>query len=244
MDHEVNNADRNIDPCQLHGQNVVLLGSVRHFPNRMLQVFSAEFEEADFQRIADVAALQEIGETRAGADLTIVDEDFVDDILTRPQFYIDAAAPGRLVLAYRDCAVAQRLLAEKSVRTELSEIGFLPLNVQIDVWLSVMRLLLCGEVVYPQALLRGRDGAPVEATAEPCDKRKLTTREWEILTMVATGKQNKVIASDLELSEHTVKLHVHHILRKLGVSNRTGAATWFSLATGEAPGGADGAALS
>ena len=43
------------------------------------------------------------------------------------------------------------------------------------------------------------------------------------------------MAAELGLSEHTVKLHIHHLINKLGVSNRTGAAIWF-LAQGEAGG--------
>lgn len=52
----------------------------------------------------------------------------------------------------------------------------------------------------------------------------LTNRERRVLPLIAQGKQNKVIASELAVSEHTVKLHVHNIIGKLGVRNRTEAA--------------------
>jgi DNA-binding NarL/FixJ family response regulator len=51
----------------------------------------------------------------------------------------------------------------------------------------------------------------------------LTPRESEILHLASEGKQNKVIAFDLGVSEHTVKLHMHHLIQKLGVRNRTEA---------------------
>jgi two-component system, NarL family, response regulator LiaR len=52
----------------------------------------------------------------------------------------------------------------------------------------------------------------------------LTARETEILMLIARGKANKQIASELYLSEKTVKAHVSSILRKLGVQSRTQAA--------------------
>ncbi|MFQ5858013.1 MAG: LuxR C-terminal-related transcriptional regulator [Anaerolineae bacterium] len=52
----------------------------------------------------------------------------------------------------------------------------------------------------------------------------LTPREVEVLRLIATGDSNRQIAEQLVISEHTVKTHVHHILRKLGVATRTEAA--------------------
>jgi ATP/maltotriose-dependent transcriptional regulator MalT len=51
----------------------------------------------------------------------------------------------------------------------------------------------------------------------------LTTRELEVLRLVATGKSNREIASALVISEHTVARHVQNIFRKLGVASRTAA---------------------
>jgi DNA-binding NarL/FixJ family response regulator len=48
----------------------------------------------------------------------------------------------------------------------------------------------------------------------------LTFREVEILKLIELGRSNKEIASELHLSIHTVKTHVHHILAKVGASNR------------------------
>jgi len=52
----------------------------------------------------------------------------------------------------------------------------------------------------------------------------LTSREIEVLSLVATGLTNNDIASSLSISPHTVKSHVIHIFNKLGVSDRTQAA--------------------
>jgi DNA-binding NarL/FixJ family response regulator len=53
----------------------------------------------------------------------------------------------------------------------------------------------------------------------------LTSRETEVLRLVATGMSNREIASTLVLSEHTVHRLVANILRKLAQSTRVGAAT-------------------
>jgi DNA-binding NarL/FixJ family response regulator len=57
------------------------------------------------------------------------------------------------------------------------------------------------------------------------DDSPLTSRETEVLRLVATGMSNREIASTLVLSEHTVHRHVANILRKLSQSSRAAAAT-------------------
>ena len=52
----------------------------------------------------------------------------------------------------------------------------------------------------------------------------LTVREQEVLNHLTAGKSNKEIAAHLKVSEGTIKLHVNHILRKLGTTARTEAA--------------------
>lgn len=54
--------------------------------------------------------------------------------------------------------------------------------------------------------------------------RELTTREMEVLNLLAMGKNNKEIGMDLYIAEGTVKAHVNSILAKLGASDRTQAA--------------------
>jgi two-component system nitrate/nitrite response regulator NarL len=52
----------------------------------------------------------------------------------------------------------------------------------------------------------------------------LTPREREVFALIGQGKTNREIAKALFLAETTVKVHVRHILRKLGVRTRTEAA--------------------
>ena len=67
--------------------------------------------------------------------------------------------------------------------------------------------------------------APAAAPAAPASPLDLLSpREQEILQGIARGQANKEIARSLGIAETTVKIHVQHILRKLGVSSRVHAA--------------------
>jgi DNA-binding NarL/FixJ family response regulator len=61
--------------------------------------------------------------------------------------------------------------------------------------------------------------------AERLSHRSLTSRELEVLRMVARGLGNKEIGTALSIAEVTVKLHVSHVLEKLNVKDRTQAST-------------------
>src|SRR5207245_11423764 len=64
---------------------------------------------------------------------------------------------------------------------------------------------------------------PLEVADELSEE--ITSRETEVLRMLAQGLVNKEIAARLGISEHTVKFHISSILDKLGASTRTEAVT-------------------
>jgi len=67
-----------------------------------------------------------------------------------------------------------------------------------------------------------RDAGPAASTAAGL----LTSREVDVLSLIATGETNKQIASRLVISEHTVARHVQNMLQKLGCSSRAGLAVF------------------
>jgi DNA-binding NarL/FixJ family response regulator len=66
-------------------------------------------------------------------------------------------------------------------------------------------------------------------------KDTLSVRELQVLKLVAKGLANKQIGRDLGISERTVKVHVGHVFRRIGVGDRTSAAMWArdNLNTGD-----------
>ena len=78
----------------------------------------------------------------------------------------------------------------------------------------------------PAAVAEGVQGTPA-AAASPSPS-PLSPREEEVLREIAQGASNKEIARRLDIAETTVKIHVQHILRKLGLSSRVQAAVYAS----------------
>ena len=119
--------------------------------------------------------------------------------------------------------------------------GVLPLNVSLDVLLSMLRIILRGGTYFPSITSQSHDGVSWRPEAGGPEDQKshrvqtnqgkimhqLTKRENEILARIALGNQNKIIAAALGLSEHTVKIHIHNIITKLGVHNRTEAVALY-----------------
>lgn len=66
----------------------------------------------------------------------------------------------------------------------------------------------------------------LNARAEPDPLEALSPREREVLELLVEGLPNKLIARRLEISEKTVKSHLTHVFREIGVTDRTQAALW------------------
>lgn len=60
----------------------------------------------------------------------------------------------------------------------------------------------------------------------PSVQETLSVRELEVLRLIAKGLANKQIGRSLGITERTVKVHVGHVFRRLGVTDRTSAAIW------------------
>lgn len=85
------------------------------------------------------------------------------------------------------------------------------------------RCIKYAELLARESLTRSRQSLTNYARAIPSYETrsgKLTLREKEVLQLLADGKSNKEIGAALDITEGTVKIHVNHILRKLGTTAR------------------------
>jgi DNA-binding NarL/FixJ family response regulator len=99
--------------------------------------------------------------------------------------------------------------------------AYIPTSVSFDVMTEAIKLGIAGGTYYPSCIFsactHGRESKQVSMHA-------LTPRETAVLDAVRQGRPNKIIAQELGISESTIKVHVHRIMKKLKVRNRTQAA--------------------
>ena len=211
---------------------VVFVGSALSFSDQIVRIANVEFDGVAFERCDNVDDLRSSNTIQFENILAlVVDEALAGEIPDLLTACDKAECHCQIVLGYRDIGAANAVLKTLDAKGNRCAISYLPMNQQFDIWLSIMRLLLCGGKYIPEELLIGMGqasgkGAHVSGPSET-DLSELTDREREVLALVSEGKPNKTIATELDLSEHTIKLHIHHVITKLGVRNRTEAAIFF-----------------
>jgi len=104
--------------------------------------------------------------------------------------------------------------------------GYLLKGCTRDQLIATIRTAASGESAWTRDELRRVTGALATPRLTADVEVPLTQRESEVLRQLAYGLTNKEIAQALHISYETVKEHVQHILRKIGVSDRTQAAVW------------------
>lgn len=104
--------------------------------------------------------------------------------------------------------------------------GYLTKNASAEDIVAAIRAVASGETTWSRDELRRVTGALTVPRTQAEVDVPLTKRESEVLKQLAFGLTNKEIAQSLGISYETVKEHVQHILRKIGVSDRTQAAVW------------------
>ena len=109
--------------------------------------------------------------------------------------------------------------------------GFLSKSVEPENIPRAVRAVVSGDSIVDRELLRSAMHALSEITRPTASRTEtdapdLTPQEMRVLSLIAEGLDNNAIAELLSISRNTVKSHVHSVLEKLGVSDRTQAAMW------------------
>jgi two-component system NarL family response regulator len=95
--------------------------------------------------------------------------------------------------------------------------AYLLKGMTVDVLVSTIRSVHAGKSCIPPVI--------AQRLAERMSTEQLTQREQDVLEQIVRGKSNKEIGTELVISEATVKTHINNLLGKLGVTDRTQAAT-------------------
>lgn len=124
-----------------------------------------------------------------------------------------AAETGAKILVLADTAGD----AEISKALKLGAAGYICKDVSPDELVKAIHLVNAGKKYIPNDI--------AEILSENLFREELTPTETKILRQIVAGRANKEIAYELNVSENTVKTHVKNVFEKLGVSDRTSAAT-------------------
>ena len=173
----------------------------------------AEFQLAgSFGAMASLVSLA----SSSGLDVIVIDSDSIHDLLLEPTS--DAAI---VLLTEVSHARSISRLLRNGVRAILSRESD-PDDVLSAIYAAYDGLvLLSTPTAESLAAVYGDQQVEVEDELS----EEITSRETEVLRMLAEGLVNKDIAARLGISEHTVKFHISSILDKLGASTRTEAVT-------------------
>lgn len=108
--------------------------------------------------------------------------------------------------------------------------GYIPTSSSMDVAAAALQLVAAGGIYVPPSAGKHRTAAeavsvdPMQQPPASSLTARLTPRERAVLELLEQGMANKIIAYRLGMSQSTVKAHVHSIISKLNVRNRTEAA--------------------
>jgi len=213
---------------------------------RLLKRELAKFEIWGAERTADLvrAAGQDVRLVALNIeDRPVTDLSVTADLATIRESFPQAALA---VISDRDDEVT----AHEAIQCGIQ--GFFPSTISVDVVIAGFRLVLAGGVYCPPLIsprydghhslgdglgnrvpqLDGGFGDGAHADENGRLAVLLTPREKSVLSELRLGHSNKVIARNLGLSENTVKMHIQHLMRKLGARTRTEAVfIWSRSAT-------------
>jgi DNA-binding NarL/FixJ family response regulator len=180
--------------------------------------------EPDFTVVGTWAtgAIDADGLAALAPDLVLMDVELPDASGIDTTRRLRAALPGLRVVMLTAFADPDLLFAAM----QAGAVGYLLKHTAVAELIATLRRIVAGEhVLTPDLASRAlREFRARDAPTRPACLALLSTREEEVLKLLATGETNRQIARRLFVSEETIKSHVAAIFRKLEVSDRTRAA--------------------
>ena len=199
-----------------NGGGAIKIAVVATSALRRARLESIVRHHAEFHLAGSFGAVSSLASSaRTELDVIVIDSDSIHDLLLEPR----SEAAIVLLTEVSDARSIARLL-RSGVRAILSrESG-------PDDLLSAIYAVCDGLVLLSTPIAESLAAVYGDQSLEEDESsEEITSRETEVLRMLAEGLFNKDIATRLGISEHTVKFHISSILDKLGASTRTEAVT-------------------
>jgi len=250
-----------ISPGRYHnGRKLPVILIIQHhvlMRTCILSILKRELVGFELVEIATMADLDRWSER----DVCLIVFDIWDNSIQDPRVDSDLAALSEL---FPNAAVAllsnrhENAIESPSLRRRVR--GFFPSSIPLAVAIAGLRLVLAGGAYWPlpvdtETIRASRLETTLNTYISPLvpaehneisssgngETKKfnidLTPREKQVLAELELGLSNKLIASKLNLSENTVKMHIQHIMRKCSARNRTEVVLFCSgrLSRGNAP---------
>ena len=211
--------------------NVVIIVDRRHFVRGCLVSWLGSFGEefqtravADIETVMNNDALKQTAAVLFGIDRT----ETADQWLSSQIEWLRERCPDVPIVLLLEATDVSNSMAVESVVSRLAVQGYIPTSTSLEVAAAALRLVMAGGHYFPR--LSHSAGSPelvsigwMQPIVPGQGVEKLTPREEAVLNVLAAGAPNKIIAHRLRISVSTVKAHVHSIIRKLKVRNRTEA---------------------
>ena len=186
-------------------------GLVRDGIGRVLEALD---ESVKVVEAAECAAALDCAEEHPDLDLVLLDLNMPDMSGLAALERFGDRYPGLPVVVVS--AESRRADMERAL--QLGAMGFIPKQSTSQVMIEALRRILAGDIYVPPALSQPAAGIPFGRNAPA-----LTTRQRDVLLLLAQGQTNKEIARSLGLAQGTVKMHIASIMNVLDAQNRTQA---------------------
>lgn len=213
---------------------IAVVASQWSVSDRFLALLDAEFASLDVERFENLSQIKtKMSETGQYPALMMIDAPGARDLVEDADgVLVSLSRLTQVAICYRDAEEVADVFQSIEEAELLPSIGFVPINVSIDAVIAQMHCLLAGMVAIPLDCLpfTGQSGAVQKMSHEDqvaLASAALTERENDVIKLAANCLSNKEIAKELNISIHTVKLHMHNLMRKSGSQNRMGAVAWF-----------------
>jgi DNA-binding NarL/FixJ family response regulator len=228
-------------PARQQGITILLVDTRPWTREALARALETACRDLRVLRFGDAADLAQAG-AQGGAPLILLNVTGIGLADRRVSAAVATARsclPGLPVVAVSDSADAEDILG--AIERGLS--GYIPISLELQLAIDALRFVAAGGTFVPaEPLLASLNAAaPLRSPPEPSPSvveaasaalvndaaavvsvlNALTPRELAVLERLHQGKSNKQIARELDMREATVKVHVRHIMRKLGVVNRT-----------------------